>query len=208
MKKQKLKKGKLKKWVMLGWLLAPGMTAQAQYAQILENIAQQVALFQEYITQAEKGYKIVEDGLHTVRDIKNGEFNLHSTFFGSLKSINPEVSQLAEVGEIIALQAAMVEQVAKAMDEARSTQWLLPAERDYVGKFYQAVLDACNEEVNALSELVTAEKLTMTDGERIRRIGKLDGEVQEEYGAIRVFRDRVGLLELQREREAATIGIP
>ncbi|MDP4218347.1 MAG: hypothetical protein Q8927_19280 [Bacteroidota bacterium] len=198
----------MKKWIMLGWLLAVGMAANAQYAQILENIAQQVALFQEYISEAEKGYKIVEDGLHTIRDIKNGEFNLHSTFFGSLKAINPQVAGLAEVGEIIAFQATLAQQVAKAMEEARSMRWLLPAERDYAGKFYQVLLNACNAEVYALGELVTADKLTMTDGERIRSIGSLRERVGEEYGALRVFRDRVELLEMQREREAATIGVP
>jgi hypothetical protein len=62
---------------------------------------QQIAALQAYITVAEKGYSIAEQGLQTIGQIKNGEFNLHSAFVSSLKAVSPAVGNMAEVAEII-----------------------------------------------------------------------------------------------------------
>src|SRR5674476_818487 len=64
-------------------------------------LLQQIAALQTYISTAEKGYKIASDGIHTISNIKNGELNLHSLFFNSLKTVNPKIKNATIVAEII-----------------------------------------------------------------------------------------------------------
>jgi hypothetical protein len=61
----------------------------------LKYYAEQIATLQGYIADAEKGYKIVESGLQTVDQIKNGEFNLHNAFYTALKTVSPTVKNIA-----------------------------------------------------------------------------------------------------------------
>lgn len=53
-------------------------------------LLQQIAALKVYIDYAEKGYKIACDGIHAVREIKRGDFNLHDNFLSLYtKSIPP-----------------------------------------------------------------------------------------------------------------------
>src|SRR5260221_4860823 len=70
-------------------------------------LLQQIAALQVYIDYAKKGYDIASKGLNTIRDIKNGDFNLHRDFFGSLKQVNPKIKKYAKVADIIAYQVSI-----------------------------------------------------------------------------------------------------
>ncbi len=50
---------------------------KTQIKYLLERIAQ----LQVQIELLKKGYKIVDNGLRTIHQIKDGEFNLHKDFF-------------------------------------------------------------------------------------------------------------------------------
>jgi len=185
--------------VLLGCFLC-GST-QAQMAQMVETMLQQIAALEGYIATAEKGYKIVEDGLHTIRDIKNGEFNLHSTFFSSLQSVNPQVRGLAEAAEIVALQASIINRTSRTLQSIRQNRWLRADEIDYLSKVYATLLNAALEDVNALADLTTSGKLEMTDGERIKRMQFIDNDMQQQYSFLLNFSDQTDLLVAQRQRD-------
>jgi len=67
-------------------------------------LLQQIAALQLYLGYVKKGYEVVNKGLITVRNIKNGDFNLHRDFLGSLKRVNPKIKKYAKVADIIAYQ--------------------------------------------------------------------------------------------------------
>ena len=52
--------------------------------------------------------EIARDGLTTIHEIKNGEFNLHNLFFSSLKTVNPEVAKYSRIAVIIADQVSII----------------------------------------------------------------------------------------------------
>jgi hypothetical protein len=55
-------------------------------------LLQQIVALQTYIGYAKKGYAIVEKGVSTIRNIKNGDFNLQMDLFNSFKAINTKIS--------------------------------------------------------------------------------------------------------------------
>ena len=68
-------------------------------AQSPQTMLDQIVALKALIATAQKGYQIAEDGLHSIRDIKNGEFNLHSAYYASLTAVNPAVKNMPQTGD-------------------------------------------------------------------------------------------------------------
>jgi hypothetical protein len=172
----------------------------------LKYYAEQIATLQVYIGDAEKGYKIVESGLQTIDQIKNGEFNLHSAFYTALKTVSPAVKNIAEVAEIISLQASIAEQVAQSLHTCRQSGLMSSNEITYIGNVYSSLVNAGLKDIDALTTLLTDDQLQLSDGERIDRIQGLDRDMKEQYGYMAGFTDQAGLLVQQRAREQSDNG--
>jgi len=194
----------MKKLILSGIILClVGLKLQAQ---VLETMEEQIAALKVYIQTAEKGYAIVEQGIHTIRDIKNGEFGLHSVYFSSLQSVNPSVRDMPEVREIISLETSVIGSFSKALAGYRQTSWLHPDEISYIGQVYSDLLDRSQQDGNTLASLTTDGSLEMDDGKRTQRIQALDGETREWYGYVQAFIRQANLLIVQRQKAAADLG--
>jgi hypothetical protein len=195
------------KKVLLGLMfIVGGMTASAQMNSILKQLGEQIAELQAYLQVVEKGYQIAEDGLHTIRDIKNGEFNLHSVFFSSLASVSSTVANMAEVTEIISLQASMIRQFSSKLNSYRQSGWLQPGEVSYIGQVYSTLISTGQKEINALTNLLTDGDYKMTDGERIKGIQAIDADTKRQYRMVQSFTNQTNLLTVQRQQEGGDIG--
>jgi len=172
----------------------------------LKNLEQQIAETEVYIKDIEKGYSVVESGLSTIKSITNGEFNLHSTFFASLKSINPQVAGMAEVAEIVAIQVSIVEQCSKSLKTYQQSTWLHSDEVTSIGQVFQTVLQAGLSDVNALISLTTANQLQMGDAHRIQRIQAIDADMQRQNEFMQDFTGQTDLLCQQRQQEQGDVG--
>jgi hypothetical protein len=184
------------------WIVASGVRAQS-----IDAMAEQITALKGFIVTAQQGYQLAEDGLHTIRDIKNGEFKLHSLFFGSLSSVNPAVRDMPQVAEIIALQAGIVKQFSNALAGYKQTGLFSAGEMGYMEGVYEKLIGLGSEYIDALQDLLADGSLEMTDGERIRRIGEIDKEIEDEYGFVQAFTQEASLLLAQRQEEAAGVGV-
>lgn len=173
----------------------------------LKDYEQQIAALGTYIGQMEKGYGIVGSGVNTIGGIKSGEFNLHNAFYSSLSAINPAVGGLSEVVEIVALQAAIVERFSSALSRYRQGTGLGASEVAYIGEVYSLVLSDGLADVTALLDIVTANRLKMSDDQRVQRIGELDVAAKERYSFTAGFTDRADLLCLQRQGADGEVGV-
>lgn len=132
----------------LGWFL-PGR-AQLE-GKTLRVMLEQIAALNAYSAAAADGYRLVENGWRTVANIRQGEFELHQAYYGSLRTVNPAVRGMPEATDII-----------------RVAGLLAKAGR---GKEAKAA-------VNDLTALLTDGQLSMTDGERMRQIIRLDNQLR------------------------------
>lgn len=186
-----------------GW----GMSIKAQVeGKMLKTMLQQIAALQAYIKVAEKGYQIAEDGLHTIGDIKNGEFNLHGIFFSSLKTVSSSVKNAAEVAEIIALQISIAQQFSKSVQRYQQTGVLRGDELTYIGKVYSNLLSEGIKDIDALTTILTDGQLEMDDGERLNRIQGIDTDMHAQYGFMKKFTGQTDLLVMQRTRDGSDAG--
>ncbi len=164
-------------------------------------LLQQIAALQTYVGYVEKGYSIAQKGLNTIHDIKNGDFNLHNTFFNSLISINPKVKKYSKIAVIIASQISISKQVRNTIKQCTNGKQLTAAELNYLQQVFNNLLDDCAKNLDELFGLITDGEQTMKNDERIKRIDKLCDEMQDKQVFVQSFSQSAKGLSIQRMNE-------
>jgi len=186
---------------------APGCRAQtwaewfSQKKTQKKYLVQQIAALQVYIGYAKKGYEIVGSGLQTVRDISNGEFNLHNVFITGLKQVSPAIRNDLRIAEIIALQLGML----KSFGVLKSTGGLSADQLLYVAEVANGVISACYHDLEELLLVITSGKLEMSDDERLSRLNGIYERMLEKSAFTQNFCGEAKLLIRQRALELETV---
>lgn len=172
----------------------------------LKYYAEQVAAFQAYLGELQKGYQISDAGLGSISGSKQGEFDVHSGYYASLGAINPALGKLGEITEIISLQAAIIQRFSNALARYRVNGFLGADRLTYIGQTYSDVLQASLADVAMLTDVLTAQDYQMTDDQRMNRISELDTTMRDRYAFTLAFTDGTDLLERQQAAELAEVG--
>ncbi len=196
--------GYIKTCMLLAFLMGLIKPGEAQNTR--KTMLEQLAALRGYIIMAEKGYRIAEEGLRLVRDIKSGEFGLHKVFFGSLKLIDQGVLQSPSLDESYRLITATDQNFEQAVTNATSSGWLRANEIGYIGALQQSVADAGRNNADVLDVLTQDGALSMTDGERIRKIDEIRTDVRARYGQVKKYITGIEWLIAQRKKEQSYIG--
>jgi hypothetical protein len=173
----------------------------------IQAMLKQIAKLEIYIIDLEKGYKIAQEGLTTIGEIKKGEFNLHSLFFSSLESVNPEIAKYSKIAVIISEQLSIISAFKSLIQHLNSSGTMTNAELQYVQSVYSNMTDESTKTLNALIEVITDGTLEMTDDERIKRIDVVYDDMEDKYTFSQRFCAKAGLLADQRNDEANEFGL-
>jgi hypothetical protein len=161
-------------------------------------LAQQIAALEAYILVAKKGYDISQKGLSTIGDIKNGDFGLHSLYFGSLKAVNPEIAKSPRIGDIISLQQNIITISNQSKSKASQSHLFTTPQTDYINGIYDRLHKDCLATLDELETVTTPGKLELKDDERISRIEKLYSQSLSQYGFARNFGNNLLVMMLQK----------
>jgi len=164
-------------------------------------LLEQLVALKMYAGYLKKGYDIVGSGIGTVRDIKNGEFSLHTTFFSSLKSVNPTIRKNAKVSSIIFLQVS----IEKAFKGLGNSDELKLSDNQYILGVKDRVTDDCLDDLEELLLVITSGRLEMSDDERIERLDGIYERMQDKAAFVQSFTGEVNLLIQQRKNEQKSI---
>jgi hypothetical protein len=170
-------------------------------------LLQQIVALQVYIGYAQKGYKIAKEGLTTIGGFTKGEFNLHTDYFNSLKSVNPVIKRYTKVAEIIALQVKIVQNYNRTYRRLNRNDMFSGDELVYIGRVFNRLLDDCEKTLDELLTITTDGKLEMKDGERIERIDKLYLDMQDKYTFSQSFSNDAKSLAASRVKEKKDVQI-
>jgi len=182
----------------------------SQGATELKDYGAQIAALQRLITGTEKGYQIMGAGLDSIGSINGAEFGLHQAYFSSLAAVNPAVARMPEVQEIVTLQAAMLHGFGAAVQRWRQGGGLTAREMGTIEDVYANLCALGSQQVGELQDLLTQGKGTMTDDQRMGRVGAIDEVVKEQYVFVQVYTARVGGFVGERAgaaRGAGTMGL-
>ena len=171
----------------------------------IQYLLDQIAANKVSIDYLEKGYEIARTGLNTIQNIKNGDFNLHRDFFGSLEIVNPKIKTYTRVADIIAYQVRIVKNISTTIKNLKESGQFNVDELDYSKAVFENLLDECLKNVDELYLVITSDELQMTDDERIKRIDQLYTDMQDKYSFCQSFSEEHSVLAMQRLSEQVGI---
>lgn len=200
-----------KRTVLLGLLfscfVSVNLRAQAtELAQLALNI-EKLAQFAQILSDLKKGYEILTGGYNTIKNISEGNFNLHKTFLDGLRSVSPAVKQYYRIADIISNQLKIVKEYKAALNRARQSGQFRKDEIDYLLSVFGRLTDHSLENLDDLLTVITASDLRMSDEERLSAIDKIYEEMTDKLHFLRSFNSSTQVLALQRAKASGEVTV-
>lgn len=168
--------------------------------QLLLNI-EKLTQFKQILSDMKKGYQILEEGYNSVKNIAEGNFNLHKAFLDGLMSVSPAVRNYRRIADIINYQIALVKEYRNAYDRFKRDDNFNPQELDYLGDVYNNLLKESLRNLDELTTIITAGKTRMSDDERLQAIDRIYADMQDKLIFLRHFNNNTTILAVQRAKE-------
>ncbi|MCV9926312.1 TerB family tellurite resistance protein [Flavobacterium sp. LS1R49] len=183
------------------FLLPFRVTAQMQEIQQLALNIEKLAQFRQILKDMKKGYEMLTGGYNTVKDLSQGNFSLHETFLDALMQVSPTVRNYRRIGDIINYQVILVKEYKIAFDRFRSNGNFNPEEIAYLEKVYANLFKQSLRNIDELTTVITANKMRMSDDERLASIDKIYADMQDKLLFLRNFNNTTSVLVIQRAKE-------
>lgn len=193
-------------WVLIFYLPCHS-PAQGYEAQQLLLDVQKLSQLRQMLADIKKGYEIVYKGYSTIKDISQGNFDLHQAFLDGLLEVSPAIKNYKKVADIISLQLKIVSEYKSAFQWFRANGKFTPDEIDYIGKVYSNLFDESVRNLETLIIVITSGELRMTDDERLKQVDALYEEMVDKLTFLRHFNNQTSVLALQRTKDQDQINL-
>lgn len=204
-RKKDIVRSAVRRFTIGGLVVLLCQTASAQ--DIITPMLEQIAKLELYLKDAQKGYAIVQQGLTTIGQIKKGQFDLHSVFFGSLMTVNPAIKEYGKVADIVSMQVKIIAGCKQTLSQFTGAGVFTAGELKYFSTVYDNLLDVTVKDIDELTSIVSDGDWQMTDDERLARIDQLYLRVTEKYSFFRSFSNQVSVRGNQRQRDAGGLSL-
>ena len=189
-------------WIML-IIVGTATLTNAQSAEITQLLLNYEKLNQlkNILKDMKKGYQIVSKGYNTIKNISEGNFNLHDTFINGLMSVSPVIKNYKRVPAIISYQKNILKEYKTAFNKFKSSGSFTAEEIVYMGKVYSNLFNKSLQHLDELATVITSSKLSMSDDERLTAIDRIFTETEDKLQFLRDFNRNANILVLQRAKE-------
>lgn len=187
--------------VFCSLLLAHKVSAQADEIQQLLLNVEKLAQFKQILSDMKKGYQMLEGGYNTIKNISEGNFNLHKVFLDGLMNVSPTVRKYRRVADIINYQTVLVKEYKNAYDRFKRDNNFNADELSYLGHVYDNLFKESLRNLDELLTVITAGKTRMSDDERLQAIDRIYANMQDKLMFLRHFNNNTTILALQRAKE-------
>ena len=171
-----------------------------EIAQLLLNV-EKLAQFKQILSDMKKGYKILNGGYNTIKDLSEGNFSLHKTFLDALMEVSPTVKNYKRVADIINYQVILVKEYKSSFNRFKRDNNFNQQELAYLGRVYENLFKQSLNNLDDLVTIITANKLRMSDDERLKAIDKIFDDMQDKLLFLRHFNNNTTVLAVQRAKE-------
>ena len=177
------------------------LSAQAaEIEQLLLNV-EKLAQFKQILADLKKGYEIVSTGYNTIKNISQGNFDLHKTFLDGLLEVSPAIRNYKRVADIISCQLLIVKEYKNAFHRFQQDGNFTPDEIKYLGSVYSNLFKQSLKNLDALATILTDRDLRMSDDERLKAIDDVFNSMQDKLLFLRHFNNNTTILAIQRAKE-------
>lgn len=177
------------------------VSAQSQEAQQLILNVVKLAQLKKILSNLYQGYEIVSKGYGAIKNISEGNFNLHKVFLDNLLTVSPAIAKYKRVSDIIGYQTSIVKEYKSAYSSFRQSDNFTAEELDYMARVYSSLFNRSVQNLDGLLLVITASKLRMSDDERLTAIDRIFSSMEDQLSFLRSFNSQSKMLGLQRKLE-------
>jgi hypothetical protein len=171
----------------------------------IRYLVQQIAALQVYLEKLKDGYEIVDKGLNTIGNIKDGKFLMDKDYLNSLKAVSPIVAKSPLLEQIAYYNRQILTGLRALEDDANADDNFSPTERDYISGMRQRAIKQSKGRLDELEWVVTPGRSEMTDDERLGHLETLHAQFRQGFLFTADFIQSTRLLSRQRAKERNTI---
>ena len=182
------------------------LNAQSTEVQQLLLNWQKLTQLKSMLDDMYKGYEIISKGYTAIRDISEGNFDLHETFLNGLLAVSPVVKEYKHVADIIIYQQKILTEYKSAFGGFQQSDNFTIEEISYLANVYANLIDKSLKNLDELLMVITDGSLRMSDNERITAIDRIYKDMADKLTFLRVFNNNTGLLSIQRKMESNQLG--
>lgn len=182
-------------------VFACSVYAQSFEAQQLLLNAAKLTQLKQILTDMKKGYDIISSGYNSVRDLSQGNFNLHQLFLDGLMQVSPTVRKYRRIADIISIQLSIVKEYKAASSRFKQSNLFNAGEIRYLDNVYSNLFKASVKNLDDLATVITAGQLRMSDDERLQTIDRIYDDMQDQRVFLKRFNNNTGVLAIQRARQ-------
>jgi hypothetical protein len=172
--------------------------AQSQEAQQLLLNWEKLRQLEEILDNMYRGYKILDKGYTTIKNIAQGNYTIHQLFIDGLMAVNPSIRNYKRIPFIIEYQKLLLKEYQRAYNRFRQDPNFKLEEIEYLANVYKFLFDASLRNIDELMMIITATKLSMSDDERMQAIDRIFFDMEDKLIFLRTFNNNTQLLAIQR----------
>jgi len=187
--------------IIVSTCTASKISAQSEEVQQLLLNVEKLAQFKQILSDLKKGYQIISTGYSTIKDLSQGNFNLHKTFLDGLLMVSPSVKKYKRIADIINNQIRIVKEYKNAFNRFKQDENFNPDEIEYFGNVYSNLFKQSLNDLDELIIIITDNKLRMSDDERLEAIDRIYNNMQDKLLFLRHFNNNTTILAVQRARD-------
>jgi hypothetical protein len=197
--------------ILLLMIVGIGAMPKKTHAQVyeLERLAldiEKLAQLKSVLTNLYKDYEVLETGYTAIKNISEGNFNLHKVFLDGLLAVSPTVRKYERIVDIISDQGKIVSEYKSAYNLFRQDKHFTPDDLVYLSTVYNNLITKSEKNLENLLNVITASKLRMNDAERLSAIDRIYSDTHDELSFLRLFNSKTTALAVQRAKQERDIG--
>jgi DNA repair ATPase RecN len=181
--------------------------AQAQELEQLALNIEKLVQFKQILSDLKKAYEVLYKGYTTIKNIAQGNFSLHETFLNGLLEASPAVKKYVKIADIVRLQVALVKEYTAAYQYSKNSGHFTRQELEYMETIYTRLFNDSVKQLDDLVNILTANKLRMSDADRLRSIDGIYSGMSQKIAFLRHFNNSNSLLGIQRSHEQRDVDV-
>ena len=182
-----------------GLLLTSSGHAQSYDIQQLLLDIQKLSTLKTILSDMKQGYQELDKDYSAVRDVAQGNFNLHKAFLDGLLAVSPTVRTYQHAVDIVNLQVSLLAKYRAAWTYFQSQSRLQPEELTLIARTFSGLLQDSLNDLADLSTILTPGTIRASDAERMRQIDVIYANMTQRVDFLDRFNNSTALLAAQRQ---------
>jgi hypothetical protein len=187
-------------FIFCAFSFIPAKAQSSDLTQLILDI-EKLTQLKGILTDMKTGYTIINGGYNEVKQIANGNLNVHTVFLNGLLAVSPAVAKYGRVADIILEQGYIVSEYKSAYTRFRGSGTFNPDEIAYLANVYTTLLQQSLQNLDQLATILTAGKLRMSDDERLKAVDHIYTDTDDKLSFLRHFDQQATILSIQRQKE-------